>query len=47
MPIDGSVAAVRQRVGRAGRPASDEASVALRKPTLDDVFLPLTSGGAR
>jgi ABC-type multidrug transport system ATPase subunit len=45
LPTDGSVTSVRQRLADL-ETTSATASVTLRKPTLDDVFLTLT-GGAR
>ena len=44
-PTDGSVSSIRQTLGELDGAGS--ASVTLRKPTLDDVFLSLTSGGVR
>jgi ABC-2 type transport system ATP-binding protein len=47
MPVDGSVASVRRALADLDGTVTHDASVVLRKPTLDDVFLTLTSGGVR
>ena len=47
VPVDGSVESVRQALADLDDSVTRDASVVLRKPTLDDVFLTLTSGGVR
>ena len=47
MPVDGSVESVRRALADLDGTVTHDASVVLRKPTLDDVFLTLTSGGVR
>ena len=47
VPVDGSVESVRRALADLDDTVTQDASVVLRKPTLDDVFLTLTSGGVR
>jgi ABC-2 type transport system ATP-binding protein len=47
VPVDGSVESVRRALADLDGTVTHDASVVLRKPTLDDVFLTLTSGGVR
>jgi hypothetical protein len=47
VPVDGSVESVRRALADLDDSVTQDASVVLRKPTLDDVFLTLTSGGVR
>ena len=47
VPVDGSVESVRRALADLDGTVTRDASVVLRKPTLDDVFLTLTSGGVR
>jgi len=47
VPVDGSVESVRRALAELDDSVTHDASVVLRKPTLDDVFLTLTSGGVR
>jgi ABC-2 type transport system ATP-binding protein len=47
VPVDGSVESVRRALADLDDSITRDGSVVLRKPTLDDVFLTLTSGGVR
>ena len=47
LPVDGTLTSIRQALAELERSMDPAASVSLRKPTLDDVFLTVTAGGVR
>ena len=46
-PVDGTLASVRAALVDLERTLDPGTAVSLRRPTLDDVFLSVTAGGAR
>ena len=47
LPVDGTLDSIRAALAELERSLDPASAVSLRKPTLDDVFVTVTAGGAR